>query len=258
MKHTDQWREPKAVLLDSPQPSNYFTHMSPSRLNTLFPELAALENIEQDPIHHPEGNVWNHTMQVLDAAAVLRSRAEYPLGFMLAALCHDLGKITATKTENGRIRSIGHEQQGLPIAEAFVKRLSPDPELLRYVLNMVELHMLPNILSAQRSGIKSTCRMFDRSVSPEDLLLLAKADHCSRPNAAVYEETEIFLRERLSLFRERMSLPHVTESDLIAAGFTPGSDFTQALYYAHKLRLSGVEKDIALKQTLAYLRKLRN
>ena len=54
-----------------------------------------------------------------------------------------------------------------------------------------------------------------------------------------------------------MARPYVMGRDLMEAGLTPGADFTEILHYAHKLRLAGVEKNSALKQTLAYARQLR-
>ena len=60
-------------------------------LKEFFPEIEALIGVEQNPRFHPEGDVFEHTMLTLDAAAALRSRAEWPLGFMLSALCHDIG-----------------------------------------------------------------------------------------------------------------------------------------------------------------------
>ena len=54
-----------------------------------------------------------------------------------------------------------------------------------------------------------------------------------------------------------MARPYVMGRDLIAAGLEPGEDFTEILEYAHKLRLAGIEKESALKQTLSYARKLR-
>jgi tRNA nucleotidyltransferase (CCA-adding enzyme) len=63
--------------------------------------------------------------------------------------------------------------------------------------------------------------------------------------------------ERLSVYEEYMSRPHVSGNDLIEAGLTPGKDFSDFLSYAHKLRLAGIEKEEALKQTLAYAVKAR-
>lgn len=68
---------------------------------------------------------------------------------------------------------------------------------------------------------------------------------------------ESFLYQRLEIFREMMARPYVMGRDLIEAGFCPASDFTEILKYAHKLRLAGVEKENARKQTLAYARQLR-
>jgi tRNA nucleotidyltransferase (CCA-adding enzyme) len=70
------------------------------------------------------------------------------------------------------------------------------------------------------------------------------------------EDNLQFLLERLEIFKELMGRPHVTGQDLIDAGLEPGTDFKEILSYAHKLRLAGVPKELALKQVLSYARKL--
>src|SRR5260370_16437054 len=87
-------------------------------LPVVAPELLPLAETPQDPEWHPEGDVWTHTLQVIDEAAGLipdlagdQPRA---LTVMLAALCHDLGKASTTKHENGRIRSPGPQEAGVP------------------------------------------------------------------------------------------------------------------------------------------------
>lgn len=122
---------------------------------------------------------------------------------------------------------------------------------------MVELHMRPNMMAAQHSGQKSFCHLFDKSVCPEDLLLLAKADALGRDIQQDYAPTEAYLQEKLAAFHEIMSRPFVQGADLIAAGYAPGEDFGAALAYAHKLRLAGITKEKALRQTAAFLRKER-
>lgn len=252
------WGEVEKALMKAEKPSFFFSVLREmEQLGTWFPEIEKLIGIEQEPKHHPEGDVWNHTMQVLDTAAGLRDRAEHPLAFMVAALCHDLGKITATKQEDGRIRSIGHEDEGLLIAEALLARLTNEGKIHKYVLNMVQLHMRPNLMAAQKSSEKSFCKLYDQSVCPEDLLLLAKADHCSRPGVKGYEPTEKLLWDRLTVYRQRMAMPCVMGADLIQAGFQPGKAFKIALDYAHKLHLAGTPKETALKQTIAYLKKIK-
>lgn len=250
--------ELEKALLKAPRPSVFFAALrSMNQLNAWFPEAAALIGVPQEPRFHPEGDVWNHTMLVLDEAAKLRNQAEYPLGLMFAALCHDFGKAVAIQDDNGRIRALGHEEAGIPIAKQFLGRITREIRLHKYVANMVELHMRPNIMAAQNSSPKSCNRLFDKSVSPADLLLLAKADALGRAIEQDYSITEAFLHERLSHFREVMARPCVMGADLISLGFEPDADFKEALSYAHKLRLAAVPKPEALRQTESYLRKLR-
>ena len=250
------FEELRKALRDSPRPSVFFAVLRQMEcLQDWFPEVAALIGIPQDPVHHPEGDVWNHTMAVLDAAAALQDRAEQPTALMLAALCHDFGKVTATQVEGDRIHALGHEEAGLVPAADFLKRLTGETALHGYVQNMLLLHMRPNLLAAQGAKAKALCTMFDRSVCPADLLLLARADHFGKLGASPYEDTERFLREALALFRDRMAQPHVTGADLLQAGCAPGPQMGAALAFAHKLRLAGVSKETALKQTLSWLRQ---
>lgn len=250
--------EMNKALMKSARPAIFFEELRKmDQLSFWFPEAEALIAVPQSPIHHPEGDAWVHTMMVLDAAAQLRKEADYPEGFMMAALTHDFGKAVSTVTEGEKIRAFNHEHTGVEIAKRFLKRISHENRLERYVLNMVELHMKPNMLADAKAGPKSTTKMFDQSVCPEDLLLLAKADHLGKGGAEPYDETEAFLRERFQRFQELMARPYVQGRDLIEAGLKPGNDFGEALQYAHKMRLAGVEKKNALAQTLAYIRKGR-
>ena len=117
--------------------------------------------------------------------------------------------------------------------------------------------MKPNALVGADASVKASNRMFDRSIEPEDLILLASADGRGTHSLWPWEDTEPWLRQRLALYRELMARPQVTGADLIAAGLTPDSRFRELLAYAHKLHLAAVPRDSALKQTLAYARKLR-
>lgn len=250
--------ELEKALLKAPRPSVFFEELRRiGQLGYWFREVEGLIGVLQEPRFHPEGDVWNHTMLVLDEAAKLRDQAKEPLGLMLAALCHDLGKQTTTQNIDGRLRSLGHEEAGVPLTQKLLSRLTSEKRLHHHVENLVLLHMRPNILSAQRSGRKSFCRLFDESVCPEDLLLLAKADALGRGIHQDYGPTENHLRQMLSEFREIMSRPYVQGADLIEAGFEPQKDFSEALSLAHKLRLAGVDKEAALRQTAAFLRKKR-
>lgn len=250
--------ELEKALLKAPKPSVFFRVLREmNQLHIWFPEVETLIGVPQEPRFHPEGDVWNHTMLVLDQAAQLRSRAEYPVGFMMAALCHDFGKAVAIQNDNGRIRALGHEEAGVPLADRFLCRMTKEIRLRKYVKNMVELHMRPNMMAAQNSGSKGFNRMFDKSVNPADLLLLSKADALGCAVDQDYTGTEEALQEKLSAFRELMARPCVMGADLVALGFAPGADFKAALDYAHKMRLSGVSKEEALRQTVSFLKKKR-
>ena len=142
----------------------------------------------------------------------------------------------------------------MPLAEAFIKRLTSEGEVRRYVANMVAQHMRPNMIAEGNPKLKTTNHLFDDSVCPEDLLLLCKADRIGQRKEAGYEPVEALLRSRLQAYRETMAKPGVTGKDLVELGFRPGPEFSEALKLAHKLQLAGVEKKEALCQTKAFLK----
>lgn len=251
--------ELEKALLKGKNPAVFFRVLREMhQLLHWFPEVEALIGVPQDSRFHPEGDVWNHTMLVLNQAAALREQAQEPLYFMLAALCHDLGKRDALQVEEGgRIRALGHEEAGLPLAQTLLTRLTDEKKLHSYVLCMVKLHMRPNLLEAQQAGVKSYCKLFDQCSNPGDLLLLAKADALGCGTEKNYAPTQKTLEGMLEVYREIMARPFVQGVDLVEAGFQPGKDFAEALQYAHRLRVAGVEKKAALRQTAAFLSKLR-
>ena len=133
-----------------------------------------------------------------------------------------------------------------------MQRITSEVSLTKYVLNMTELHMKPNVLAGAKSSVKSSNKMFDESVDPEGLICLATADGLGKTSPREYISHADFFKERLEIYREYMARPYVMGQDLIDAGLKPGKDFSDYLDYAHKLRLAGVEKESALKQTLSF------
>ena len=250
--------ELKKAMLKADRPSVFFEELRRmDQLDVWFPELRQLIGLEQDPIYHPEGDVWIHTMEVIDRAAAYRDRVSDPFSFMMLALTHDLGKIVTTEEKNGRIHAYEHEIKGLPIIESFMRRTVGENDVIGYVLNMVPLHMKPNVAAYSKPALKSTNRMFDKAEAPEDLIWFAESDKPVLAGSDEFSGDREFLLERLDEYNGIMARPYVMGRDLIAAGLEPGEDFTEILEYAHKLRLAGIEKESALKQTLAYARKLR-
>ena len=251
--------ELEKALIKAEKPSIFFRELRRmEQLGFWFPELAALVGVPQSPKYHPEGDVWTHTMQVLDEAALLRGEAKQPLWFMLAALCHDLGKPETTELIDGDYHAYRHEITGLRVVRTLLDRLTGETKLKDYVLNMVELHMAPNLMARSDAKNRVWMRLYDRSCCPEDLLLLAKADFlgCHGPDQAredllrLYAPTEEKLRMLLADYHELMARPYVMGRDLIEAGMEPGPRMSEALEYAHKLRLAGLSKEEQLRQTL--------
>ena len=247
------FEETAKALLKAEHPSTYFeTLAAMDHLEEFFPEVAAMRGVPQNPKYHPEGDVYRHTMLVLDQAAALRYRAVEPLFFMFAALCHDLGKIDATRVEeDGRITSHMHPVSGRPLAEQQLRRLSDNARLLRYVDDMVCNHMRPNAMAMCQSKKKKTRLLFDACVCPEDLILLSRADASGKLDDPYDERLERFLLERLQDWREAAAQPMVTGEDLINAGLVPDKRFSTILKRARELRFAGLSKERALAQVLA-------
>lgn len=237
------------ALTRADAPSVFFQALADmNQMEAFFPELAALADVPQNPVHHPEGAVLKHTMLVLDAAARLRGQAREPLWFMLSALLHDVGKLDATQLRDGKITAYAHPQTGVALARRQLRRLTDNARLIAYVENMVLVHMRPNMLAADRSRLSATRAMFDESLCPEDLILLSRADASGKANARYDIAVWDFLWERLADYRARMSVPMLTGDDLLAAGYPPGPELKRLLARAKALHFSGLDRDAALRQ----------
>ncbi len=135
------------LLLKSERPSLGIRWLERiGRLHEVLPELAATRAIAQNPKWHPEGDVFEHSMQALDAAAVIArtyTSQQDTLILLYAALCHDLGKVVATHVVNGVIKSELHAQKGAPIAQQMLKRITHTQDIIRTVSLLVRYHMEP-------------------------------------------------------------------------------------------------------------------
>lgn len=244
--------EMKKALLKAKRPSLFFEELRKmDQLDAFFPTVRKLIGIRQDPIYHPEGDVYVHTMEVLDRSVDYHDRVSDPYLFSLLALTHDFGKITTTFEKDGRIHSYGHEIEGLPLIRDFIRGLTTNNAVWKYLKNMVPLHMRPLSLAYDRSSIRASNRLFDEAVQPLDLIYFAFAD-----KREVEQEVKDFLFERYEAYKEMMARPQVGGDDLIALGLKPGKQFNEILKYAHKLALSGLDKEEALKQCLSYHKKM--
>ena len=242
------------ALLKSDKPSIFLRVLNETgHLHEWFPEIQALVGVRQDPVHHPEGDAFEHTMNVLDMAAERKTHlrdAAHQLSFMLAALCHDIGKPIATKEADGKIHAIGHQMMGIEPARDLLRRIYNNKSIERYVLNMVQKHMDPLHLYNNGSHVKKYMHMFDSSVCPEDLIELSYCDFMGKGDLSDIEGAEAKRQrelEMLTIYRERMSMEYVTGYDLIEMGYKPGRRMKDIKDFAHKLQLAGITKDEAFR-----------
>ncbi len=172
-------------LLLGKTPSAGFRFLARSGLLRFLPEVAALVGVPQDPEHHPEGDVFEHTLLVLDQAALAPVDAAGRPAFLFAALCHDLGKPATTRVrESGRITSWGHDAEGAKIARGFLERLRAPRTVVEQVEVLTRRHLAPALFP--RQGAKPAAyRRLAREMAAvgltlEQLLQLATADRLGR------------------------------------------------------------------------------
>lgn len=108
-----------------------------------FSVLVRQMSTPQSPVHHPEGNVWNHTLLVVDWAAALKSYSSSPRVFMWAALLHDIGKPNTTKRRQGRITAYDHDRVGADLARTLLQQVTNEIDFLEAVVSLVRYHMQP-------------------------------------------------------------------------------------------------------------------
>ena len=240
--------ELRKCLLKGKKPSIFFDTLNKmNQLDYWFKEIKDLISIKQDPIYHPEGDVYIHTMQVIDRAVKYRNKCK-SYEFMLLCLTHDFGKIICSENINGRIHAYEHEVKGIPIIDNFIKRIANRKEVITYLKNMVPLHMLPNKCASDNSRIKKTNKMFYCAIEPTDLIYFS---YCDKGD----EDNSLYLNQRYEEYKSMIIKPYVTGNDLIKAGIKQDKNFHELIEYATKLRLAEVNKDDALKQVLAYYNK---
>ena len=110
-------REIQKELIICEKPSSYLEEIKDSLRNTPLDALLILQNTEQNLKYHPEGNVWNHVMQVIDTAAKVKEFANDKESLMMGALLHDVGKgPTTKKNKQGRWISYNHDVEGVKLA----------------------------------------------------------------------------------------------------------------------------------------------
>lgn len=130
-------------LMNDKTPSNSLNYLSelPKFKSYPFSMLLDLQTTKQSPLHHPEGNVWNHTMLVVDQAARRKKQSKNATIFMWAALLHDIGKPATTKIKKGKITSYDHDKIGADLSKEFLSVFTNDDNFIKKVSSLIKFHM---------------------------------------------------------------------------------------------------------------------
>lgn len=207
-------------------------------LKHVLPEISAMKGVEQPPEFHPEGDVFVHTLLLLDNLP-----HPCPLTLAWGALLHDVGKPPTFRVAD-RIRFDDHVDVGVKMAEEICQRLRFSNDEMTQILALVENHM--RFAHATRMK-ESTLKKFLRLPAFDEHLALHRADClASHRNLSTYE----FVREkRAEIPPEKIRpAPLVTGDDLIAAGHPPGPRFREILNAVEDAQLEGrlLSRDEAL------------
>lgn len=252
------------ALIKGNKPSIFFNSLYEMKQTEWFKEVFDLKDVKQDTVYHPEGDVYEHTMSVIDEASTLFptgiDNPDRYLPFMLSALCHDFGKLNTTKINNkGRICAINHEKTGIPLANDFLDRIYNNKGFTRYVDNMIEFHMKAHSCFNNKAKIKSTNLLFVKLLYPTDFIHLAYADSIGH-NIQKLDNKQFnmflgkamreneFLINRYFNYKDRKSQPHITANNLIELGLKPSPLYKEILNKSWNLHLKGVNKENVLKQ----------
>lgn len=243
------WGEFEKLLLQAQRPSIGFAlAREMGVIEQLLPEMVPLYDCPQDAEWHPEGDVWTHTLMVLDEARKRNSdldRARLAT-IMLSAVCHDLGKPLTTAMIDGRVRSPGHEAAGVPLALAILDRLNVHTldnfDVRTQVLGITAEHLRPSAFYKQKDTV--TDGAFRRLAQKVDLELLVRFDRADchgRKGTFDCSAMDWFIERARSLGVEhKPPAPILLGRHLIELGVAPGPRMGEILRAVYELQLDGV------------------
>jgi poly(A) polymerase len=199
-------------------------------LAEVLPEVARMKGVEQPPQFHPEGDVWVHTLMLLE-----QLEAGCPATLAWGALLHDVGKPPTFRRAPDRIRFDGHVEIGVAMGAEICRRFRFSNEETRQVLALIENHM--RFADAPKMKASTLKRFFRLECFDEHLKLHRMDCMAAHGNLDIYD----FVRERRAAMPEEAVRPQplLTGRELIAAGYTPGPAFKEMLTAAEDAQLEG-------------------
>jgi tRNA nucleotidyltransferase (CCA-adding enzyme) len=242
------WGELEKLLLLAPRPSAGFTlALELGVVDALFPELQALVGCPQEPEWHPEGDVWVHTLMVIDEARKRIADVDRPrqIAIMLGAVCHDVGKPATTAVIDGRVRSLEHEPAGVAPAAALLDRLNIHTiggfDVRTHVLGIVAHHLKPGMFRKSPTPVgDGAFRRLAQRVDLELLAIVAKADCLGRSGTFDCSAMDWFLDRARELGVDHAPPdPIVKGRHLLAMGMSPGPHVGDLLRQIYERQLDG-------------------
>jgi poly(A) polymerase len=196
----------------------------------VLPEIAKMKGVAQPPQFHPEGDVWTHTLMLLE-----QLEPGCPMTLAWGALLHDVGKPPTFRVAPDRIRFDGHVEVGVAIGAEICRRFRFSNDDARQILALIENHM--RFADAPRMKASTLKRFFRLENFPEHLLLHRMDCLAAHANLDIYN----FVRASYESMPEETvrPTPLVTGRELIAAGYTPGPLFKDMLQAVEDAQLEG-------------------
>ena len=234
-----EWRK---LLLQGVRPGLGLDFLKATQWLRYFPEIEALIGCEQDPEWHPEGDVFQHTMEVLDAYADQRIGERWEdlvVGF--GCLCHDIGKPRTTVFVDGRWRSPGHEPEGATPTRDLLARISRESRLADAVVPLVEHHLKPRQLFDAKAS-DAAVRRLARKVRIDRLVRVAQADWDGRPpKPRSLDPACGWLLEQAARLELEAAAPKplIQGRHLLDEGLSPNPRFGQILELCFERQLDG-------------------
>lgn len=242
------WGEFEKLLLKAQRPSIGFAlARSLGVIEQVLPEMVPLYECPQDAEWHPEGDVWTHTLMVIDEARKRNGdldRARLAT-VVLGAVCHDLGKPATTAMIDGRVRSPGHEAAGVPLAAAILDRLNvrtlDNFDVRAQVLGITAEHLRPSAFYKQKDTVTDGAfRRLAQKVDLELLVRFARADCHGRAGTFDCSAMDWFIERARSLGVEhKPPAPILLGRHLLDLGVAPGPRMGEILRAVYELQLDG-------------------
>lgn len=241
------WGEMDKLLLQASRPSIGFALARDlGVVPRLFPECAALIDCPQEPEWHPEGDVWIHTLMVVDRMRERIDGLDRPrqVALMLGAVAHDFGKPATTAVVDGRIRSLGHEEAGVAPAISFLNRLNVHTmngyDVRGQVLGLVAHHLKPGMWHQAAVVGDGAFRRLAQKVDLELLARLAEADCLGRTGTFDCRAMAWFLDRARALGVEHAPpAPLLLGRHVLALGLKPGPGVGAVLKAVYDEQLEG-------------------